>query len=103
MFVCSRFFLFNEPSEKNKDKALLTHHFAVDRGPNRIVKLPDKKWSGSLNDLNETVTIVSLEALGNLVEDIHKKLLELISENKLALQISETRFSLNNVGYQYKT
>lgn len=94
------FFLFNEPKENNKNKDLLRHSFNVTKGSGKVVTLPIREWSGKLEELNSDVTtIVNLEELGNLVEGIHKTLLNLIEQNNIELKISDARISINHVGY----
>ena len=75
------FFLFNI-NEKNK---ILTHHFVVTQGSGEIVTLPNIKWDGDLKNRNVNATIVNLEALGDLVEKIHKELLKLANSENLKL------------------
>jgi hypothetical protein len=74
------FFLFN--IKKNK---MLTHHFIVTQGSGKIVILPKIRWDGDLKNRNTNATIVNLEALGDLVEKIHKELLRLANLEKLKL------------------
>jgi len=64
-----------------------THHFIVTQGEENIVILPEENWDGDLkNRTDKNKTTISLEALGDLVEEIHKKLLELSTDGKLNIK-----------------
>lgn len=75
------FFLYN-----NKNIKYL-HHFQVTDGEGKIVTLPNIKWDGDLKNRNINITIVNLEALGDLVEEIHSKLLNFAKENILKINV----------------
>lgn len=65
----------------------LTHRFAVRVGGTaKVVSLPSKPWNGDLKTVGtETQTTVSLEALGDLVEEIVVRLCDLASRDELEI------------------
>jgi hypothetical protein len=73
------FFLYNKKNKK------YLHHFQVTDGKGKIVTLPNIKWDGDLKNRNVNITIVNLEALGDLVEEIHSKLLSFDRKNMLKI------------------
>lgn len=75
------FFLYN-----NKNINYL-HHFQVTDGKGKVVTLPNIKWDGDLKNRNINITIVNLEALGDLVEEIHRKLLNFTRKNVLKINV----------------
>ncbi len=79
------FSLFNIPSEKDRDKELLTHHFTVGIGNEfPLVYLPFRLWSGKHEDRNKyNKTFVNLEKLGDLVEEICGKIQALADSGQL--------------------
>lgn len=80
---CSFLHQFNLYNIKNKDYE--DRHFAVHRGSPLIV-FPKKKFNGNLKDISpDTVTKVSLPEIANLVENIHKEIIELLEKNELII------------------
>lgn len=75
------FFLYNNESKK------YVHHFQVTDGKGKVVTLPNIKWDGDLKNRNINITIVNLEALGDLVEEIHRKLLTFTRKNLLKINL----------------
>lgn len=77
------FSLINEG--QGNEKELLHHYFSVTKGDEAVlVSLPPTPWDGvSKSRAKENATVVNLEKLGNLVEEIHLKLLGFSSEGKL--------------------
>ena len=73
------FTLFN----KNNRNPNLQHHFKVVSGSkSKLVILPKFKWDGIHKNKNEdNKTIVNLELLGDLVENIHNKIIELTKKD----------------------
>ncbi|MBL7761552.1 MAG: hypothetical protein JNK08_12715 [Sediminibacterium sp.] len=83
------FSLLNIELKKNTTQIKNAHHFAVEVGStNPVVKLPKIPWDGEIaNRTKENVTYVNLQALGDMVENIYKLLLELESKNELLLEL----------------
>jgi len=80
---------FHDFSLVNIDNPKYIHRFIVDNhSTNPLVILPIEKWDGVYEHRNRNnVTYINLQSLGDLVEDIYKKLLELNSENKLNIEL----------------
>lgn len=75
--------IFNKYNQNNQF-FLLYHH------PNEpIVKLPIQDWDGDYNNVYpESQTTVNLEAIGDLVESIYKKIRELAAKHELDIELS---------------
>ena len=68
---------------KGHNAALLHHQFNVHRGE-LLIALPPFPWNGIRTEAtNNLITSISLKKLGDLVEEIHKTLLIMASENQL--------------------
>jgi len=80
---------FHDFSLFNKDNPKYLHHFAVDNNStNPIVILPKKAWDGKLDNINDNnETYVNLQALGDLVENIYNKLLDLSKHDDLQIEL----------------
>lgn len=92
------YFLFNIPKDK-KDNELLMHHFTVTRGNlGNIIDLPKVGWDGKMDNLYNTVTKINLEKLGDLVEDIHSKLIDLCNDDKIDI-VNEQYLGANFITY----
>jgi hypothetical protein len=74
----------------NKDNTKNFHHFAVNAdNSTSVVILPSTKWDGNINSRNAANrTIINLQALGDLVENIYEQLLRLDSSNQLSLDLN---------------
>jgi hypothetical protein len=75
------FSLFN----KNEKRPDLWHRFVVlANNEYPLIKLPEKPWDGDIfTDSPDVFTVVNLEKLGDLVEDVFRTLIELAKDNKL--------------------
>ena len=71
------------------DKPGLTHIFTANQGTTSpVVTLPIVPWDGNiLNMYPENVTRINLEALGDLVENIYVKLIELSNSSDLKIEL----------------
>lgn len=71
----------------NRKNPGLTHHFAVGiGGSNDLVILPKTRWGGDYKRKNDdTKTTVNLEVLGDLVEEICRKIIELAARKELEI------------------
>lgn len=71
----------------NKNKPMLTHIFTVSQGTtDPVVKLANKQWNGSIeNFTDDNITHVNLETLGDTVEEVYQKLIELRNTNRLEI------------------
>ena len=68
----------------NQAKPELTHNFVLTNGSNVLIKRPTAQWDGDYQSRNaDNQTLVDLQEVGSLVEDICKKLSELASKNEL--------------------
>jgi hypothetical protein len=54
----------------NKNNPDCQHRFTLDRHPTRLIALPADRWSGDYLSTKQDTTIVSLRALGDLVEAV---------------------------------
>lgn len=72
---------------KNVNNENLTHHFSVTQGgEGELVTLPKEKWDGDDKTRNnENKTIINIELLADLVEEIHLKLLKLLGEGTVSI------------------
>ena len=70
---------------KGSKADLLHHHFTVRGGKYApLMYLPEITWDGKIeNRTRDNITTISLEAVGNLVEGIHKKLISFAESNNL--------------------
>jgi hypothetical protein len=80
---------FHDFSLINKDNPKNIHQFKVDNHPtNPIVVLPKNNWDGDINSIiEENATYVNLQKLGDLVEDIYKRLLGLSKIHVLNIEL----------------
>lgn len=94
------YFLFNIPSSKDKNRNLLIHHFALMANSfSPLIRLPDNNWDGQFNNTNK-ITIVNLEKLGDLVENIHLKLINICKDDELKIIDGKEEFlGINYVQY----
>jgi hypothetical protein len=60
-------------SNRNNKDSDYQHRFALDRDPTRLVELPAERWTGDYQSTKQDTTIVSLRALGDLVETVVAK------------------------------
>lgn len=85
------FSLFNIP-QRERDKALLQHHFVVGVGKDApLITFPDQgnDWNGVYQDKSsENRTSVNLEKLGDLVEDICQKIREYADSDELEITLN---------------
>jgi hypothetical protein len=81
------FSLFN----LNPNNPSLTHYFLVNQGiQTPVVTLPQILWDGNhSNKTPQNVTIINLEALGDLVENIVKKLKQMTNDNELEVTLQD--------------
>lgn len=65
------------------------HTFTVHKHPSSsVVVLPEHKWNGNLQSRSKlNTTFINLKTLGDLVENIYSKLLQLESEGNLILEL----------------
>lgn len=69
---------------KNSAKLNLQHQFALTGGTVNLIVKPLQPWDGDmLNRSQNNQTLIDLQQLGNLVEDVYAKILELASRNEL--------------------
>jgi hypothetical protein len=80
---------FHDYSLFNRYNSKYLYHFIVDNNPtNPVVILPKSDWDGELNSINkDNETYVNLQAIGDLVENIYIKLLELSSNGELEIEL----------------
>ena len=80
---------FHDFSLFNKDNPKYLHQFIVDNHPtNKVVVLPKNNWDGKLDNINkDNATYVNLQALGDLVEGIYNKLLDLSDSGDLEIEL----------------
>jgi hypothetical protein len=87
----------------NKDDTKNFHHFGVyAENTEKTIILPKHKWDGNIISRNQTnLTIINLQAFGDLVENIYKSLLELNSANQLSLDLDggETELKARYIFY----
>jgi hypothetical protein len=73
---------------KDKKKLSLQHHFTVDVGSRPLITFPKVQWDGDYNNKNSNnVTIINLEAFGDLVESIYQELLKLAQAKQLEITL----------------
>jgi hypothetical protein len=72
----------------NRDQSL-QHRFVVTQGENPpLVKLPRVQWDGDiLKNERHNLTVVNLEKLGDLVESVYKRLIDLHESNGLEISL----------------
>jgi hypothetical protein len=82
---------FHDFSLFNNDRSNYIHQFIVDNhSTNPVVILPMTNWDGKIDNINkDNATYINLQALGDLVESIYKKLLELSKINALEIELEE--------------
>jgi len=80
---------FHDFSLFNKDNSKYLHQFIVDNdATNPVIVLPKNDWDGKLDNINnDNATYVNLQALGDLVENIYKKLLEMSNLGDLEIEL----------------
>lgn len=87
-----------------KDKDYIPRHFAVNRG-DTLITLPTSDFDGNLNNISiENATIISLPKLCDLVEEMHKNILDCLDKNLLNAVIPsgftlEALLSANTICY----
>lgn len=73
----------------NARKSELTHNFALTKGSNILIKIPTTQWDGKFQSRNaDNQTLVDLQEVGNLVENICNKLYDLASKNELEVVLA---------------
>jgi len=71
---------------KNENKQSLQHQFALTGGTNTLLVKPLQTWDGDLlNRTQNNQTVIDVKELGDLSENIYKKLLTLASNNMLEI------------------
>jgi hypothetical protein len=87
---------FHDFSIYNKDNPKYLHQFIVYNHPtNPVVVLPKSNWDGKFKNIsNDNATYVNLQALGDLVENIYKKLIELSDLDDLEIELEGKEFEL---------
>jgi hypothetical protein len=82
----------------NKDKPKFQHVFSVEGHPtNSLITLPKVNWDGQIDTrTSDTATRINLKALGDLVEDVYKKLLVLEKDGELILDLPGGEHELVN-------
>lgn len=71
-------------SNINKKNPFRQHRFVVCQGSSFIVKLPKIQWDGNYSNPNQdNRTIISIEGLGDLAENIISILIEMANKNEL--------------------
>ncbi len=79
--------LFNIPKEHDPKKELKYHRFRVTQGDSgKLIVFPKNKWSGDFKD-EDNITIINLELFCDLVESIHKKIVDEINKDGLSLLV----------------
>jgi hypothetical protein len=80
---------FHDFSLFNKFNSKYLYQFIVDNHPtNPVAVLPKNDWDGKLDNIcNDNATYVNLQALGDLVENIYKMLLELSNNGDLEIEL----------------
>jgi hypothetical protein len=77
--------LYNIPPNGRQS---LQHHFVVWEGSGPLIRFPNTPWNGDYNNqTNENATWVNLEALGDLVEQVYRQLLNLAAANQLDIAL----------------
>lgn len=77
--------LFNIPHNDDKEKELKCHRFRVTQGDTgELIVFPKDIWNGDLKN-EDNITIINLELFGDLVESIHKKIVNGINKDSIKL------------------
>lgn len=78
------FSLYNIPNGRTNKKTAksLCHHFTVTQGKGRLVVFSKYAWDGKEKN-KDNCTIINLESLGDLVEEINSKLIAMAKDKKL--------------------
>lgn len=96
------FSLFNIPKNNNKNKdKLLLHFVVVDGDTAPLVTFPDpgNEWNGELKDKSaKNRTLVNLEKLGDLIEEICRKIREYADLDELEITLDG---GANELAYRY--
>lgn len=73
----------------NNTRPSYTHHFTVIQSPTEpLVRLPQNQWDGNhSNRTNDNLTIINLEALGDIAEQICAQLLQFADSNDLEVTL----------------
>ncbi|NCT75066.1 MAG: hypothetical protein GXC78_11080 [Chitinophagaceae bacterium] len=74
----------------NANRISYTHHFTVIQSPvHPLITLPQTQWDGNIaNRTQNNLTVVNLEALGDTVEQVCSRLLQLTSNNDLEVTLA---------------
>ncbi len=74
----------------NANRPFYTHHFTVIQSPmHPLVRLPQTQWDGNIaNKTQANLTVANLEALGDTVEQICSRLLQLANNNDLEVTLA---------------
>ena len=74
----------------NNNRPSYTHHFTVLKSPvHPLVRLPQTQWGGNIgNRTQNNMTVINLEALGDTVEQICFRLLQLANNNGLEVTLA---------------
>jgi len=75
-------------SNKNQKSPEYQHRFALDRHPTRLAGLPSKSWSGDYSSTEDDTTIVSLRALGDVVERVVASVTREASEGNIEITLA---------------
>jgi len=74
---------------KNASRLNLQHQFALTGGTGTLMVNPLQPWDGDmLNRSQNNQTLIDLQQLGNLVEDVYAKVLELASRSELEVVLA---------------
>lgn len=74
---------------KNANKPNLQHQFALTGGTGTLMVKPPQPWDGDLlNRTQNNQTMIDMEQLGNLVEGVYARVLELASRGELEVVLA---------------
>jgi hypothetical protein len=75
----------------NNKRTSYTHHFTVIQSPvHPLVRLPQTQWNGNIaNRTQNNMTVINLEALGDLAEQVRLRLLQLANNNDLEVTLAD--------------
>jgi len=88
-----------------KNKKYTDRHFSVHIG-SELISLPEIEFNGKLSNISEkNKTSISLLKVGDLVEEMHKKILCLLDDNKLEVEVPQRKaldyfLDANTICYQ---
>lgn len=74
----------------NAKEPKLTHNFGLTRGSGVLIRMPKTQWDGNYQNRNaNNQTLVDLQELGNLVENICKNLFALANKDELEIILTD--------------